>query len=100
MPKKPASKSDKIKHSANAFRRNAPKEGRGGKGTWGHPMDDIEFMENPPLVAIDSNDPNYVPDENPDDAEFDAWEEAVWHADHETFDAYFDDYVEPVAPPT
>jgi len=99
MPKT-KKKNDKLKHSAQAFRRNAPKEGRGGKGTWGNPMDDVEFLENPPPVAIDPNDPNYVPDENPDDADFDAWEEAVWHAEHETFDAYFDDYVEPTSPPT
>jgi len=97
MPKS-KNKNDKMKHSAQAFRRNAPKEGRGGKGTWGNPLDDVEFLENPPPVAIDPNDPNYVPDENPDDAEFDAWEEAVWHAEHETFDAYFDDYVEPEVP--
>lgn len=85
---------DKMKHSAQAFRRNAPKEGRGGKGTWGNPLDDINYT---PVVALDQGDPNFVPDEIPED--YDAFEEDVWHADNEGYDAFFGGYVEDDAPP-
>jgi programmed cell death protein 4 len=93
MPKAKVGKGkfrDKIKHSANAFRRNAPKEGRGGKGTWGNPLDDIGFVDNPPPVALDKGDPNYVPDD--DLGAIDAYEEDVWYADHDTYESFFDEF--------
>lgn len=86
MPKKFR---DKMKHSANSFRRNAPKEGRGGKGTWGNPMDDVKFVEKPPQAALDENDPNF--DDN-DEQAIDEWEEAVWLAEHEEYDDYFEEF--------
>jgi len=91
MPKASSSKfRDKIKHSAQAFRRNAPKEGRGGKGTWGNPLDDIGFVDNPPPIALDKGDPNYVPDDNIED--YDAYEEDVWYADHDNYESYFEEF--------
>jgi len=93
MPKAKVGKGkfrDKIKHSANAFRRNAPKDGRGGKGTWGNPLDDIGFVDNPPPVALDKGDPNYVPDDDP--VVYDTYEEDVWYADHDTYESYFDEF--------
>jgi len=84
-------KFDKIKHSEESFRRTAPKQGRGGKGTWGNKMDDIKFMEEPPAAALDKNDPNY---EEPVD---DAFEEDLWHA--EGMEHYFDDMAEQKSQP-
>lgn len=91
MPKKFR---DKIKHSAQSFRRNAPKEGRGGKGTWGNPLDDVKFVERPPQAALDENDPNY--DDN--SKVIDEWEQAVWLCEHEDFGDFFEEFEDEQTP--
>jgi len=94
MPKKFR---DKIKHSAQSFRRNAPKEGRGGKGTWGNPLDDMKFVERPPKAALDKHDPNFVDNDRRD---IDEWEEAVWLAEHEDFGDFFEEFENEPQQPT
>jgi hypothetical protein len=52
-------KTDKIKHSVNAYRAKSPKRGAGGKGTWGSTQDD---MNNYDMDEI-RKQTTYIPEE-------------------------------------
>ncbi|KEH24108.1 uncharacterized protein [Medicago truncatula] len=48
--------------------RGPPKSGRGGKFTWEGPADMVDNMLDPAPAAMDENDPNYVDEEDGEDA--------------------------------
>jgi hypothetical protein len=48
--------------------RGPPKSGRGGKFTWEGPADMVDNMLDPAPAAMDEKDPNYVDEEDGEDA--------------------------------
>jgi len=92
---------DKFKHSTGSTRKQT-KQLRDGRGMWGNPLTDAEFMEEPPRAYLDEKDVNYVPKEELNERNYneDAWEEEIWHANHEEYDTYFDSYQEEEEPQT
>jgi len=48
--------------------RGPPKSGRGGKFTWEGPADMVDSMLDPAPAAMDEKDPNYVDEEDGEDA--------------------------------